>query len=100
MKAAVRSCSLLALVVVLSAAHASAQSIHLPPHEKVVLKNGLTVLLLEKHGVPIVDFYAVVKTGSTADPAGQEGLAAVTAGLLRKGTRSRTAQQFSADLDF
>jgi zinc protease len=78
----------------------SAQSIHIPPHEKVVFKNGLTVLLLEKHGVPIVNFAALVKTGSAADPQGQEGLASVTAQLLRKGTQKRTAQQFAADTDF
>jgi zinc protease len=77
-----------------------AQSIHLPPHEKIVLKNGLTVLLLEKHGVPIVSIAALVKTGSAADPAGEEGLASATAGLLRKGTKNRTAQRFSADLDY
>lgn len=79
---------------------ARAQSIHLPPHEKVVLKNGLTVLLLEKHGVPIISFYGILKAGAAADPEGQEGLAAITAGLLRKGTESRATQQFSADLDF
>src|ERR1700731_1984937 len=78
----------------------SAQSIHIPPHEKVVFKNGLTVLLLEKHGVPIVNFAALVKTGSAADPQGQEGLASVTAQLLRKGTQKHTAQQFAADIDF
>jgi zinc protease len=78
----------------------SAQSIKIPPHEKIVLKNGLTVLLLEKHGVPIVSFAALVKSGSAADPAGQEGLAAQTADLLRKGTKKRSAQQFAADLDF
>jgi zinc protease len=88
-----------ALVLTIAAA-APAQSLHLPPHEKVVLKNGLTVLLLEKRGVPIVSFVALVKSGATADPAGQEGLASITAGLLRKGTKSRTAQQFAADLDF
>ena len=72
----------------------------MPPHEKVVLKNGLTVLLLEKHGVPLVDISTIVKAGAVADPAGQEGLANVTAELLRKGTKTRTAQQFSADLDY
>jgi zinc protease len=77
-----------------------AQSIHLPPHEKVVLKNGLTVLLLEKHGVPIVNFAALIKTGSVADPVGEEGLASITAELLRKSTQKRTAQQFAADVDF
>jgi zinc protease len=91
---------LLIAALVTLATTTSAQTIHLPPHEKVVLKNGLTVLLLEKRGVPIVSFYGVVKTGSLADPPGQEGLAAITAGLLRKGTKARSAQQFSADLDF
>jgi predicted Zn-dependent peptidase len=77
-----------------------AQTLRLPPHEKIVLKNGLTLLLMEKHGVPIISISAIVKTGAAADPAGQEGLASLTAGLLRKGTKTRTAQQFSADLDF
>lgn len=77
-----------------------AQKLQLPPHEKVVLKNGLTILLLEKRGVPMVSLAAIVKAGAAADPAGQEGLASITAGLLRKGTKARTAQQFSADLDF
>ncbi len=79
---------------------ASAQSLHLPSHEKVVLKNGLTVLLMEKHGVPMVSFSAIVKTGSAADPSGQEGVASATAELLRKGTKNRSAQQFAVDLDF
>jgi zinc protease len=77
-----------------------AQTLRLPSHEKVVLKNGLTLLLMEKHGVPLVSMAAIVETGASADPAGQEGLASTTAGLLRKGTKGRTAQQFSADLDY
>lgn len=92
--------SLLLALSVLSADGSRAQSIHLPPHEKVVFKNGLTVLLLEKRGVPIVNFVALVKTGAAADPAGEEGLASITAELLRKGTKERSAQQFAADLDF
>jgi len=72
----------------------------MPPHEKIVLKNGLTVLLMEKRGVPLINVFALVKTGAVADPAGQEGLASVTAGLLRKGTKTRTALQFSADFDY
>jgi predicted Zn-dependent peptidase len=79
---------------------AAAAPLRLPPHEKVVLKNGVTVLLLEKHGVPLINISAIVKTGSAADPQGQEGLATITAGLLRKGTKKRSAQQFAADLDF
>jgi zinc protease len=87
-------------ICLLAAEIISAQSIHLPTHEKIVLKNGMTVLLLEKHGVPIVSLLGMLKSGATVDPVGQEGLASTTAGLLRKGTKTRTAQQFAADLDF
>lgn len=92
--------ALLAAIGLALPASVPAQSIHIPPHEKVVLKNGLTVLLLEKHGVPIIDVAALIKTGSIADPSGKEGLASITAELLRKGTEKRSAQQFSADVDF
>lgn len=95
-----RQILLILALVLLGSLPTHAQSIHLPPHEKVVLKNGMTILLLEKHGVPIVSFTALVKTGSVADPTGEDGLASITAGLLRKGTQKRTAQQFSVDLDF
>jgi zinc protease len=77
-----------------------AQKLQMPPHERVVLKNGLTVLLLEKHSVPMVSVAGIVKAGGLADPVGQEGLASTTAGLLRKGSKTRTAQQFAGDIDF
>jgi len=42
------------------------------------------VLLLEKHGVPMINVFALLKTGSAADPAGQSGLASVTAGIIKE----------------
>jgi predicted Zn-dependent peptidase len=80
-------CFPILLVLILPAA-LSAQTIHIPPHERVIFKNGLTVLLLEKRGVPIINFAAIVKTGSAADPQGQEGLASITAQLLRKARKN------------
>jgi len=68
----------------------------LPPHEKIVLKNGLTLLVMEKHGVPIVSFSAIVKTGSAADPAGQEGFASVTAGLCERARRDALPSNLQA----
>jgi zinc protease len=88
------------LGAVILAAVSQAQTLKLPPHEKITLKNGMTVLLMEKRGVPMVSFAAIVKAGSTADPVGQEGLASTTAGLLRKGSTKRSAQKFAEDLDF
>jgi zinc protease len=90
----------LALTFLAGASAVRAQKLQMPPHEKVVLKNGLTVLLLEKHSVPMVSVAGIVKAGGLTDPVGQEGLASTTAGLLRKGTKTRTAQQFAGDIDF
>ena len=92
----------LALLVLSAAAPVLAQggSLKLPPYKKVKLANGLTVMLMEQHEVPLVSFSVVVRTGSVADPAGKEGVASLTAALLRKGTKTRTADQFSAELDF
>jgi zinc protease len=79
---------------------AAQQSLKLPPHKKVKLPNGLTLILMEQHEVPIVNFNVVVRAGATSDPPGKEGLAATTAALLRKGTKTRTADQIGAELDF
>jgi len=83
-----------------SAVRAQTSSLSLPPYKKVVLPNGMTLLLLEQHEVPIVSFNYVVRAGSVDDPIGKEGTAAQTAALLRKGTTTRTADQISAALDF
>ncbi|HUL16269.1 MAG TPA: pitrilysin family protein [Terriglobales bacterium] len=91
---------LLIVAACLVAGGTPSQGLRLPAHEKIVLKNGLTILLMQKQGVPLVNFYAIVKTGAAADPEGESGLASVTAGLLHKGTKKRTAEQFAADLDY
>ncbi len=75
-------------------------ALKLPAYKKVRLKNGLTLLLMEQHEVPIISFNFIVKAGSVADPTGKEGVASLTAGLLRKGTKTRTADQIANELDF
>ncbi|MCX6925624.1 MAG: pitrilysin family protein [Verrucomicrobia bacterium] len=75
--------------------------LRLPEYRTVKLENGITLLLLERHTLPLVSFEWIMKTGgSVGDPPDQEGLASLTADLLRKGTASRTANQISASLDF
>src|SRR5258707_10373659 len=90
----------LSLAWLAGGATARAQKLQMQAHEKVVLKNGLTVLLLEKHSVPMVSVAGIVKAGGLADPVGQEGLASTTAGLLREGTKTRAAQQFAGGIYF
>lgn len=92
--------SLLLALAVATPALAQPASLKLPPYKRVVLPNGLTLLLMEQREVPIVSLNVVVRTGSVADPAGKEGVASLAAALLRKGTATRTADQFAEELDF
>jgi predicted Zn-dependent peptidase len=71
-----------------------------PAYERVVLPNGLTVLLLEHHEIPMVHFNVVVRAGSMTDPAGKEGLADLTFSLLRKGTQRYSSEQLADELDY
>ncbi|MEW6207083.1 MAG: pitrilysin family protein [Acidobacteriota bacterium] len=91
--------TLLALSIA-PASRAADAGLKLPPYKKVRLKNGMTILLMENKEVPIVSFSFIIRAGSVADPRGREGVSSLTAALLRKGTRTRTADQVSAELDF
>lgn len=95
-----RLACLLLVLAVAAPALAQPSSLKLPPYKKVVLPNGLTLLLMEQREVPIVSLSLVVRAGSVADPAGKEGVASVAAALLRRGTATRTADQFAEELDF
>ncbi|MBC8057244.1 MAG: insulinase family protein [Rhizobiales bacterium] len=59
------------------------------------LPNGLRVVLAERRGVQLVTAQLVVLSGAEVDPAGRAGLASMTAGLLTKGTRRRSATQLA-----
>jgi len=72
----------------------------IPAPSRTQLKNGLTVLALERHGIPLVEFRLIIKAGSTSDPAGKEGAAALTARLLKRGTTNRAAVQFAEEVEF
>ena len=70
----------------------------LPPAERRTLSNGMGVLVVRHHELPIVAFDMVFKMGAAGDPAGQGGLASLTADLLDEGTRTRSALDISDQL--
>ena len=55
------------------------------------LANGLRVVVAERHGVPLVSAQLMLLSGAEADPPRLAGLAALTAGLLTRGTLRQTA---------
>ncbi len=78
----------------------AASRLTLPAYTRTKLPNGLILLLMEQREVPIISFNVLTRAGAIEDPAGKEGLASVTAELLRRGTKSRTAAQIANELDF
>jgi zinc protease len=59
------------------------------------LPNGLTLILNERRGLPIVAASLVVKTGSDANPTDKSGLANFVAAMLDEGTATRSALQLA-----
>jgi zinc protease len=65
--------------------------LRLPPITTRQLPNGLKIVVVEQHELPLVDAILEVKTGGEADPAGKMGTAALTAAMLSEGTTVRPA---------
>jgi predicted Zn-dependent peptidase len=62
-----------------------------PKPKRFKLKNGLEVMLVEFHDLPLVDFNLMIKTGGAANPPDRAGLADLTAHMLDEGTKTRSA---------
>lgn len=72
----------------------------LPPVERLALSNGVGVLLVPMHEVPVVEVLLVVRAGATADPAGREGLARMAADMLDEGAGGKDALALADAVDF
>src|SRR5579875_937261 len=71
-----------------------------PLGKRVVLDNGITLLVSERPGVPMIVVDVLIKAGSVFEPDQKAGLANLTAKLLTQGTTKRTATQVAQEIDF
>ena len=71
----------------------------LPEYEKYTLQNGLTLILMEQHEVPLVYVNAVFPAGAVWDK-NQNGLAALTAEAMLFGSKNFTKDQIEQTFDF
>ena len=76
-----------------------ADGFRLPDYEKFVMKNGLTVYLMEQGEVPLITVSAVFPAGVVKDN-GKSGQAFLTAEALLFGTKSFTKQEIEETLDY
>lgn len=72
----------------------------MPPVERSVLSNKLTVLVFEDHSIPAVTLELLVSAGSWRDPRDLNGVANLTARSLLLGTSLFTFDQINDRLDF
>ncbi|HUA19341.1 MAG TPA: pitrilysin family protein [Bryobacteraceae bacterium] len=71
-----------------------------PEPTEITLSNGMRVLLLEDHELPLVSGAALIHTGNLFDPPAKKGLAELTGEVLRSGgTKARTGDQLDQDLE-
>ncbi|HEX6279479.1 MAG TPA: pitrilysin family protein [Pyrinomonadaceae bacterium] len=77
-----------------------ARSVNIPAVQESKLRNGLTVAVVEKRNVPIVTVQLLVRGGAFAEGIKTAGLADLTATMLTKGTKTRTAEQIAEQMEF
>jgi zinc protease len=71
-----------------------------PDPTEITLSNGMKVLLLEDHELPLISGAALIRTGNLFDPPDKRGLAGLTGEVLRSGgTKTRTGDQLDQDLE-
>ncbi|MGH9446983.1 MAG: M16 family metallopeptidase, partial [Terriglobia bacterium] len=75
------------------------QAVTLPTPVERILSNGLTVVVLERHALPVLTLDFVIKTGCEADPPDLPGTAQFAAAMLDEGTQTRSAMQIAAAID-
>ncbi len=70
--------------------------LRVPTWTKARLSNGATLIVSERHGLPLVSFSITFLGGSNQfEPAGKRGVASMTTSMLTEGTRTKTGDQLS-----
>ena len=73
--------------------------IHVPPIDRSTLDNGLQILMLQDHDLPVVRGFLYIRSGAIYAPANKMGLAAMTGDLLREGgTLKHPPELFEGEL--
>ena len=76
------------------------KDVHFPDYFDTTLANGINVLVIENNKIPAVSVRLVFKNAGSSFDNGKYGLASITADLLTKGTKNRSAAQIAEEIDF
>ena len=61
--------------------------------------NGVQVIVMPDTRLPLVSWNLTLRRGSNSNPPGEEGLATVTAGMLRRGAGQQSFEQLNEELE-
>jgi zinc protease len=73
--------------------------LNIPDFVETKLANGLDVVLVEDHRLPLVSFRLAFRSGDANDPSGLPGLSDMMTALLNEGTASRTSLQIAEQVE-
>jgi predicted Zn-dependent peptidase len=90
---------ILAFLLALAGPALATDELRLPPVTRATLDNGLRVVIAEYHELPLLEFHLVVGAGAAQDPAGKDGLAALTADALTRGAGRRSAEELARAIE-
>ena len=76
-----------------------ASDVACPDYQIRRLVNGLQVVYVGAHEQPAVNVRLLVRAGTSSDPVGKAGVAALAGQLLDQGTTSRSAQEIAQTID-
>ncbi|MDE0879479.1 MAG: pitrilysin family protein, partial [Sphingomonas bacterium] len=71
----------------------------LPVPVETTLANGLRVITVERHDLPLVTAALVATGGGATDPTDRAGLSSLTTDLLTKGTTTRSATEIARAIE-
>lgn len=73
---------------------------NLAPIQKFQLSNGVKVVLMEKHEVPLMQLNILVRTGSVNDSENKVGLANLTLDMMDEGAAGKSSLELADAIDF
>jgi zinc protease len=100
----------LSLAIVFAPGASQAQTMQPPPPsalrpyafpavEQFQLDNGLKVIVVQKHTLPVVEGRVIIDAGAMREPAAKSGLASLTGRLLSEGTGTMTGADIAKAMD-
>lgn len=73
----------------------AAKPITFPTAQRRALANGIPVVVLEDHHLPVVSVTAVLELSPSLAPPGKRGIAGIVTSMLDEGTTTKTADQLA-----